>query len=158
MTAPKVTSKLWLVLLIALALAILLIIHAPFMNGPYYWKWPWRRLTWWRYFLLMALCAAPLFAAAFLYRARTVAAIGLVTLSMLAMQIVHIALTVTPFSLSRITYFVESPMSTSYFADAIRSMDVPVSDLIANYPGYMPQFYMHSQEKPPGPILFFRAI
>jgi hypothetical protein len=136
----------------------LLLVHAPFMNGPNYWKWPWRRLTWWRYFPLMALCAAPLFAALFIHHARTVAAIALVMLSMLAMQIVHIGLTVTPFSLSRITYFVESPMSTSYFADAIRSMDVPVSDLIANYPGYMPQFYMHSQEKPPGPILFFRTI
>ena len=153
--------KLWLVIIFALALALLLVIHAPFMNGPSYWKWPWRQLIWWRYFPLMLVCAAPLFVALFIHgtgRIRSIWSIALLMVSMLAMQIVHIGLTVTPFSLSRITYFVESPMSTSYFADAIRSMDVPVSDLITNYPGYMPQFYMHSQEKPPGPILFFRAI
>src|SRR6266480_6919471 len=102
--------KLSLVLMVALALAVLLMILAPFMNGPYYWKWPWRRLIWWRYFPLMALCAAPLFAAIFLYRARSAITVLLVMLSMLATQIVHTGETVTPFSLSRITYFVESPM------------------------------------------------
>src|SRR5436309_499623 len=110
MNMRLVRVKLSLVLVVALALAVLLIIHAPFMNGPYYWKWPWRRLIWWRYFPLMALCAAPLFGALFIHgaqRIRTIAAIALVMLSMLAMQIVHTGEMVTPFSLSRITYFVE---------------------------------------------------
>ena len=161
MTPSAIKVKLTIVLLIALALAILLAIHAPFMNGPYYWKWPWRRLDGWRYFPVMFAAAAPMAGAFFLFgasRARRIGAIAIVMLSMFAMQLVHIGMTAQPFSLSRIIYFVESPMNTSYYADAIRSADHPLLELLANYPGYMPQFYQHSQEKPPGPILFFRAI
>ncbi|HEX3359236.1 MAG TPA: hypothetical protein VHS31_19820 [Tepidisphaeraceae bacterium] len=36
--------KVWVVVVMALVLAVLLVVHAPFMNGPDYWKWPWRRL------------------------------------------------------------------------------------------------------------------
>ncbi|HEX3359237.1 MAG TPA: hypothetical protein VHS31_19825, partial [Tepidisphaeraceae bacterium] len=109
----------------------------------------------------MLAAALPLLAAIFIHgagRIRTIVAIGLVMLSMFAMEVVHIGMTVRPFSLTRVTYFIESPMSTSYYDDAYRSIDASVGDLLARYPVYMPQFYLHSQEKPPGPILFFRAI
>ncbi len=161
MNVRAVRLKLLVTLLIALILAVLLQFHAPFMNGPYYWKWPWRRLGTWRYFPAMLACAAPIVPAVLLYdlrRWRMVISIALVMLAMLAMQIVHVGLTVKPFNLNRITYFVESPMTTSYYADAIRSMDIPTTELLARYPEYLPQFDMHSREKPPGPILFFRTI
>src|SRR4051812_2304239 len=131
------------------------------MNGPYYWKWPWRRLDGLRYFSAMLAVAAPLFVAAYIYRAerlRTALCIGLVMLSMLAMQIVHIGMLRTPFNLDRIIFFVQSPMNTSYFEDADRSLDIPIRELLSDYPRFMPDFRMHSQEKPPGPILFFRVI
>jgi hypothetical protein len=154
--------KLPILLLVALILAILLILHAPFMNGPYYWKWPWRRLDALRYFPGMLLCATPLFVAVAIHkstRLRTIICVALVMLSMFAMQIVHIGMTVKPFSLGRVTYVVESPMHTSYFTDAVGVFDEPLLRLLPNYPQHMREnFDMHSREKPPGPILFFRAL
>jgi hypothetical protein len=153
--------KMSIVLIGTVLLAVLLVVHAPFMNGPYYWKWPWRRIGGWRYFPGMLAAAVPLVGAIFVFdagKARTVLAIVLVMLSMFAMEIVEIGMTVQPFSLTKITYFVESPMSMSYYADAYRSIDASVAELLQRYPAYMPEFYIHSQEKPPGPILFFRAI
>src|SRR6476620_2920962 len=114
--------KLPILLFIAMILAVLLLPHAPFMNGPYYWKWPWRRLDALRYFPAMLLCAAPLLAGVAVYdssRIRTFICIVLAMASMFAMQIVHMGLSVRPFSLNRVVYVVESPMHTSYFTDAL---------------------------------------
>jgi hypothetical protein len=161
MTLRQIRVKLAVVLFVTLLLSICLITQAAFIYGPSYWKWHARYIEFWRYLPAMLLCAVPLFGALWIgsgSRARVGLSIALLMLSMLAMQIVHIGLTVRPFSLSRVIYFVESPMSTSYFSDALRSMDHPTTELLAQYPGYMSQFYLHAQEKPPGPMLFFRTI
>src|SRR5437016_5772027 len=102
--APRISAKLILVALLALLLAVFLARQAPFIYGPSYWKWHSRYIEFWRYFPAMLLCALPLFASVFVYgasRARLVLSITLLMLSMLAMQLVHIGMTVKPFSLSR---------------------------------------------------------
>src|SRR5581483_206566 len=133
MLALSVRAKLWLLLLVSLALAVILARQMPFIYGPSYWKWHARYIPACRYFPAMLVAAVPLFAAVFIHgegRARTLISILLTMFSMLLMQIVHIGMTVSPFGLSRIIYFVESPMSTSYFADALRSMDHPTLELL----------------------------
>jgi hypothetical protein len=162
MTSNGARWKFARVAIVAIAMGILLAVHAPFMNGPAYWKWPWRRIAAWPYFGAMLLCAAPIFAAMFVgaaTRTRRIGAIAMIMLSMFAMQVVQIGMTVKPFSLSRIVYFVESPMNTSYFSDAAKTVDVPLIKLLSEYPSYQREsFDMHSREKPPGPVLFFRWL
>jgi hypothetical protein len=106
----------------------------------------------------MLLAAVPLLVVAWFGRLKPVIAIGLMMISMLAMQIVAVVMPEDPPSLRKLIYTVQSPTNLSYFADADRSMDISTRDLLADFPHFMPQFQMHSQEKPPGPIVFFRAI
>src|SRR5262249_38019510 len=119
--------------------------------------WPWRRVPTLRFFLPMVFAVVPLLAALW-FRMRAIIAIGMIMISMFAMQIVAVVMPQRPVNFSWLIYCVESPTNLSYFDDADRTADISTFDLLANYPQYLPQFSMHSQEKPPGPILFFRII
>jgi hypothetical protein len=150
--------KLLLVVLLTALLLTALYRHSPWLNGPSYWKWPWRSVPALRFYQAMLLAGAPLLIAATLTRLRVGVSIAHLMISMLAMQITASVMSQSPASFRGIIYTVESPTNLSYFADADRSLDIPTRQLLGNFPAYMPQFHMHSQEKPPGPILFFRVI
>src|SRR6266550_2889997 len=51
-----------LVLAHGAVMAALVWFHVPGINGPWYWKWAWRRLPVWPYYALMIVAAAPVLA------------------------------------------------------------------------------------------------
>src|SRR3954471_3680018 len=154
--------RLILILMLAAAVSAALCLHMPGLNGPAYWQWPWRRLDARRLFPLMALAVAPLAIGWATWRdscRRTTVALIAIMLSMLAAEIFAAGVQTKPFGLKPVIYAVQSPMNTSYFFDA----NIPVNgyglrNFLTDYPQLMPIFAMHSQEKPPGPILFFAAM
>jgi hypothetical protein len=151
--------KLAIVAAVSALLAIILLTHVQWLNGPEYWKWPPRYVPALRWYPPMLLAAAPLLAAvAFSSKLKPWIAIALMMVSMLAMQVVAATMSQTPASFHGVIYTVESPTNLSYFTDAARTSDISTRELLSHYPHFMPQFSMHSQEKPPGPILFFRAL
>ena len=158
MIVLPIRIKLSIVLILTALLSAGLIAHVHWLNGPEYWKWPWRHVPAARWYPPMLLAAAPLLLVASFARLRNIFALPLLMISMLGLQIAAAAMPESPPGLRRLIYTIESPSNTSYFADADRSMDIPIAQLLHDYPRLMPQFQMHSQEKPPGPILFFRAI
>ena len=65
-----------------------------------------------------------------------------------------------PPTFSRISDVVQSRFSTGYFDTAalLLRKEMPVRQLLRNYPMLMDHFYLHPRQKPPGLILFEMAI
>lgn len=168
---PVVRRKLVGILLVTLVLAGLVLSHVSWMNGPWYWKWPWRRLGFFPLYFALAVAALPFVAAQRVYHAgngversrrRMVAAILLLTLATLALSLTAVTLSGTPSGLGRLSDLVHSPIVNSYFNDAVRlhervtrEPDVSAVDAIANYPRLLPRLHLHSRYKPPGLMLYY---
>jgi hypothetical protein len=156
--------KLAILALLTIALAAGLLLKVNGLNGPEYWRWPWRHLATLRVFAAMFLASLPVFAALaivqrFGERARPAIVLPLLMLGMLAMQLAGAGVQHEPFALrDGIARVIVSPSNTSYFYDAVRAADIPLGQFLRDYPHLMPQFTMHAQEKPPGPMLFFAAV
>jgi hypothetical protein len=140
-------------------LGILIARHAPGIDGPAYAHYGWHRAPW-GLILPPLLVAACIFAAALFVRARVRA----VWPSLLLLMACTAALMFTNVlhqgngrSLRPLVGSVESPMIESYFADAAALCNGPgtVRDWLAGYPQLLPQMYLHSQTKGPGPVLLF---
>lgn len=148
-----------LVVLVTMALLAGLVMHVPGLNGPWYWQWQWRRLGWGLYAMLAA-GALPFFVAQWLFRRsvarRMVVCLGLLMLSLVALEFLAMAGQSPPFGLSRLTNIVNSPTATSYFTDAVFLSDQP--DWLRRYSELLPSLSLHSQTKPPGPILYYLAF
>src|SRR2546423_9910990 len=107
--------KLALILLIAAVMSALVIAHVHSLNGPWYWKWPWRRLGWGIY-PLMLVAASPIALAQWLFARRNVPAARLVPLLMLATLLAQAAaISQQPAGLSRVKVIVENSVNTSYY-------------------------------------------
>ncbi len=151
-------SPLWklVFLLAATCLAVILLsAHVDGVNGPRYWQWPWRRLAGARVYPLLAAAALPFMVAHYLRwkgRIASGGSLGLVALSVLLMQLVAVGLPEDPFSLVRLWQYTAHPLVTSYFTDAAELRETP--SLLARYHELLPSLHLHSQTKPPGPILF----
>jgi hypothetical protein len=156
--------KLAVLVLLFLALAAGLLFHLDGLNGPYYWRWPWRHLATLRVFAAMLVASLPLFAGIAIIqhlgdRARPAIVFPLLMLAMLAMQLAAAGVQHEPFAVrDGLARVVISPSNTSYYYDAVRASEIPLSQFLHDYPQLMPQFTMHAQEKPPGPMLFFAAV
>src|SRR5205807_3321 len=132
---------------------------APGVNGPWYWKWSWRRLPIVPYWPLMILSAAPIFfALAMSRRTSSFVALSLMMLSVFAMKITSVAVLTKPMSLQAIGEIIESPDATSYYVDAAAIGSAP--NWLAQYPQILslPQINLHTRSKPPGPVAYFVAI
>lgn len=146
---------------LATAAVVLLSNHVDGLNGPWYWRWPWRELAWSRVLGWLAPGGLLVVAAVALYRdtrLQTVLSLLLLMLGMFLLQLAGFGVQSNPFSLEPVSSIVEHPMHTSYFADAIplgMGTEITLFDLLSGYPDFMPQFYMHAQNKPPGAVLFF---
>src|SRR5688572_13661064 len=95
-------GKLILLLALAVVMFILVLGHAPGINGPSYWQWNWRRLDGRRLFPAMALAAAPFSAAQYLATRRGIRPLLLLPLLMLAtfaLQVIVVAIETRPVSL-----------------------------------------------------------
>jgi hypothetical protein len=139
------------------------------LNGSLYWLWPWRteRMVFGRLLLVMVLAVAPLAVAGYLafgnnglaIRWRRWLAISLIVISGFAMQLAAVFGGDGDGSLDRVGLVVQSSAATSYYTDAAKLVQTGVStrDLLSHYPQWLDTFIGHSQVKPPGPMLFYRA-
>src|SRR3954454_3050872 len=107
---------------VGLAMAVLVFLHVPGINGPWYWKWPWRRLPVLPYWPLMVLSAAPVLLGLALreFRPRTPSAVvlGLFMAGVMCMKLTSVAVLTRPMSLDVAGAIVEHPDTTSYYTDA----------------------------------------
>jgi hypothetical protein len=151
-----------IVIVATIALAALILAHTPWLNGPWYWKWPWREpmLRAWPLYPAAVLAAVPFFLAQWLYakkgcRPRTV--LPLLVLTTFALMLV--AAFCLPHHFRRIGLIVENTSITSYYFAASRLValrpEVTTADWMAIFPDFMGQFPVHARFKPPGLILYF---
>jgi hypothetical protein len=151
--------KLGLVLSLALLMSALLILHAPWVNGPSYWAWGYRRLSTLTVYGGMLMAAVPFFVGLWLeprgHKWR-IAALALMMFSSWELSIVSVAARRDPPSLSAIPPIVFNPQATSYFTDANTYKDLSLEDLISQYQDLMPSMHLHSMIRPPGPLLYWR--
>lgn len=147
--------KLALVLALGVVAVLLLLVHVDGVNGPRYWQWPWRRLAGLRVFPMMAVAALPFAAACWLRwndRLAVRGGLALLGLSALLAMLAGVGLPEDPFSLVRLWQYTAHPLITSYFTDAATQVETP--HLLADYHELLPSFHLHTQTKPPGPVLF----
>ena len=149
-----------LLAIVAVTLAIMSLLWGHFLlNGSRFHLWAWHRAPIWPYVALMVCAAIPFAIAQSLEsnpRLRA-AAIGLLMLSLLAMQIVSTMAQDHEVSLVPIARMARSWLITSYLSDAQGLIDSGVTplELLRDYPRYMETFRLHSREKPPGLVLYW---
>jgi hypothetical protein len=134
----------------------LVVVHFSYVNGPHYWQWPWRRIDPIHIYPVLAAAAIPFFAAQWVQRRGrwpVAVPLGLIMLSMFALQIGALAVQTSPISLERLAARVLDEDITGYYHDA-RSI-TELGPWLADYPQGMPERHLHSINKPPGPILFY---
>jgi hypothetical protein len=149
------------VLSVAAAMLVMVLLHAPGVNGPWYWKWEWRRAASLPLYPLMLLSAAPIIAAQWMVRstgARRAAAVMLVAIGTLLLRYASVFVQPRPPGLELIPTIIRSPEVTSYYTDAV-ALGSPRAwfgayDQVLRLPG----LHLHTVSKPPGAVLFFAAI
>lgn len=155
--------KLTAVIAMTVVMAALTLAHVHGVNGPWYWTWSWRRLSWLRLYPVMLVGAAPFFLGQYLWwknPRRWRPALALVTLSALVLQIAS-ATAQPPFGLKRMQLLVENSVNTSYYTSAKILYDQPnisVPEWLQIFPEIAPQLMIHARYKPPGLILFYYAL
>jgi hypothetical protein len=150
-----------LVLSVAAVMSVLVLLHAPGINGTWYWKWAWRRTDALPLYSLMLLAAGPVIAAQWILRstvARRACALGLVALGTLSLRYASTFVQTRPPSFELIPTIIRSPVATSYYTDAV-ALGPPRAwfgayDQVLRLPG----LHLHTLSKPPGAVLFFAAI
>ncbi len=165
--SPSISN--WSIAAITLAcgavLCVLVILHTPYLNGPWYWKWqylvpPHDALRWYG---LMGLCSLPIALSLLLLERFRISGdeLGLGKVCLLlallmagsgAMKLMSSALQLSPPSLDGAGYIMSSPVKTSYYFDA--GVLMKQRDWMARYHEYLPITNLHTQSKPPGPVLY----
>ena len=156
--------KLIAVLVIAVALFVLVIVHARGINGPWYWKWSWRQLDGGAVYPLFLLAGIPFFLGQYLYaRRRWPPVPALLLLLMVSMLLAELGAmsAQNDEGLGHITRIVRSPVATSYYSDALAfhqlGQQMSLRARMTAFPDLMRVFYLHSRTKPPGPVLYYTA-
>lgn len=152
------TTQTRVVLFVGAAFVIGFLAELPYLNGPWYWRWPWRDLSLLGVVVMLLIPAAPY--AFVLYRSnRPSASISRREAASLVAILVTCNLLFQlggmlsePQPLERLRAIVESPWTTSYYTDALAIQDVR---------GWLARFHdadlhLHSSTHPPGPILYYR--
>ena len=135
-----------------LACVFALAFHAPLINGPWYWQWPWRSLGIART-LMVAASLLPAVAAILIYRSRPVLAIALLTISSFTLRITFALVQDPHLHFDWLDAVVRSPSATSYYIDA--AILNSASNWLSLYPSVLHQLHLHTQSKPPGPVLWY---
>ncbi|HEY7088184.1 MAG TPA: hypothetical protein VH518_08860, partial [Tepidisphaeraceae bacterium] len=150
-------SKVALIIAFAAALAVLVIVHAPGLNGPSYWLWPWREpvLPAGRWYLAMAVAAMPGLLALWFSR-NVVLIILMLMLSTFAMRVASVTMVRGWFDTSLVADILKSPEATSYYADAAALSTY--DHWLRDYPDILYNTSLHTQSKPPGPVLYWMTI
>lgn len=161
MHARLAAAKLAFVLMVAAIVVVLILLHAPGMNGPAYWKWEWRRLEPLQVYVLLPLAAVPIFVAQWLDGARTrrrVISLVLLTVGTLTLRYASVLVQTRQPSFQRIETVIRSDAATSYYTDALGLSRIDgwfgAYDQVLRLPG----LHLHTISKPPGPVLFFSTM
>lgn len=156
--------KAWVASIFGLAIAALVAMHAPGMNGTWYWKWRWDPIEP-QWFIPPMLGAYLLHLyGQYLYQRyrRALVPLALFAACTFSMQIIGRAMQEVPPSLEPMTFLVRNPLSTSYYDDAVRLLTEPgrpgVREWLATYPEQLPEMRPHSKFKPPGLVLGFVGL
>ena len=156
--------RLFVVLFIGFLMIPLIDWHLAHVNGPWYWRWAWRRLGWETYPLMLA-AALPLIVGQWLYARRRIGARGAIALAMLAAVLMQVAAQVPqPLGVGRVVAVVQNSVNTSYYTAAevlYKEMTLrgkTLRDWMEIYPQLMPVLMLHASFKPPGWILFFLGL
>ncbi len=158
---PFPRLKLALVLLVAGVMIALILLHVPGVNGPWYWWWPWRRLTWVLY-AAMLLAAIPFVFAQWLYaRGRRIGwAVACLALATLCLELTALALQ-PPTGLRRLPLIVQNTVITSYYTDAAilsEQENISTWEWLYQYPDIVVLLHVHARYKPPGLMLYYLTL
>ncbi len=153
------TWKLTTTVLLTAAFSILILLHTPGIDGPWYSHAGWHHAPALEIWTMMLLCALPMGAAIFLHDRfkRTRIALALIMFSVVGFTLTSVTHLANQFSWQPMVRSIQNPVSISYFADAAILMNAPgtVGDWLRQYPQLSPQMFLHSQNKPPGPVLYY---
>ena len=155
-------------LLIALAatFAALVNFHSPWINGPWYWKWPYRDpdvvppARWYAWMLLAtlpviaAIALEPLAAAG--SRVRRWATVAMLMVGAVAMKLMAVCVLTAQLSFFVLNLIIQDPFVTSYYTDAGRFANY--ANWLEIYPKVLEQTNLHTMSKPPGAVAFYRAF
>lgn len=150
--------KLGLLLFVGIGMIALLLLHTPGINGPFYWKWQWRRLSPLPLYAGMTLAVAPLLAAQFLNRQKKsglVLALLLLMTTCFGMKLAMALVRTDYQGLNFVRDIVVNPHISGYYLDAVHFSNTPLRQWMQQFPKEMPSLTMHAQSKPPGPILYW---
>src|SRR5262249_39773423 len=152
------------VLAVAATMTVLVLAHVQGINGPWYWRWAWRRLGYGIYPLMLA-GASPVLLAPWLQVKRAIRPAPLVPLPMLGAVLMQAAsLTQQPLGIARLAAIVENSVNTSYYSAAkvlVEQMDkggMSYRNWLEVYPELMEKLMLHASFKPPGLILYYIAM
>lgn len=153
----RTSTKLFLVIAATLLLAALTTGQVEGINGPSFWKWGLRKLEPFRAYLALLAAAVPFAVAQWgtgrrWWRHRW--GVLALMLAVLTLELTALGIGKTPFNLDRIPEFIRRPLYTSYFKDAETVQQL--RPWLREFPERLAGFRVHSQNKPPGPILFFK--
>jgi hypothetical protein len=150
--------KLCILLTATALLATLVLCHVNGINGPAYWRWPWRARRGWMPYLILILPAIPVAMAQIRFAGRS-AVIGLVLMmfTTLGIELGVRDLDTDQHDLTRLAAIIEEPGSIGYFTHAEQWVQSgpPLREYLRRFPEEMLTYTKHARNKPPGSILFF---
>ena len=151
----KAHRAFWFVAIVGIAFAVGVWFEVSFLNGPWYWKWPWQNLGLLRTAGFCLLAAPPFVAAMVLIedkqRGRWHVPVTLLLLFDANVMLQIGGMLSHPDGFARLEAIVRSAVATSYFTDALSIGNV--FTWLANFdPRSLTE---HSMTHPPGPILFY---
>jgi hypothetical protein len=144
--------------------AVVVLFHVLGVQETPNWRWPWRNGRAWPLYPAMAAAAVPLVAGVWAQRRGGAmgrrAALAGVLLSVVGFQWVGQIAATDPPGWLRPCAIVEDRVCSSYWSDArnLERSGQTARQILQNYPLLMRGFYQHSQEKPPGPVLFYLML
>jgi hypothetical protein len=151
--------KLPVVIVATIILSVLVYRHTTGVDGPWYAHYGWHRAPAVRIYPLMALCAVPLLAGIALFdrRHKPLVPLALAMISLAGFMLTSVLHLGNGTSWTPMIGLIESPMALSYFADAAALVNggAGVRDWLTHWPELLGEMYLHSQTKPPGPVLLF---
>jgi len=155
---PSQRAKLLILILATGVLAVLIGAHVDGINGPSYWRWPWRVRRGFSPYLLLLAISLPLLVAQVRFSSqRAFLGILLMMGTSLGLEIANRALDLQGFDLTRIATIIEEPGSIGYFTHAqeLVARGGGLRQFLHDYESLMPSFTLHARNKPPGSILFY---
>ena len=149
-------TKTGIITLVTIVLFVLVYQHTPWINGPWYWTWPWRRLDGFSLYASMFMGFIPFLSAQILYDKKVMSlwsSLSLIMISMFCMEVISMGMQSASFDYIRIILIVENPITTSYFTDALNVSNI--QQFLSSFHENLDSFHLHAKNKPPGFILYY---